>query len=59
MGDAWREKEADGEMSVVRYADDLVVGLQHKDEAERFQKEFAERLAKFGLELHLDRTFFE
>ena len=54
--EAWREKEADGEMIVVRYADDLVVGFQHKDEAERFLKEFAERLANYGLELHPEKT---
>ena len=43
-------------MVVVRYADDLVVGFQHRTEAERFLKEFRERLAKFGLELHPDKT---
>ena len=41
---------------VVRYADDLVVGFQHRTDAERFLKEFRERLAKFGLELHPDKT---
>jgi len=35
---------------------DLVVGFQHRTEAERFLKEFRERLAKFGLELHPDKT---
>jgi hypothetical protein len=47
-----------GELSpeIVRYADDLVVGFQHRTEAERFLKEFRERLAKFGLELHPDKT---
>ena len=54
--EAWRKKVANGDMIVVRYADDLVVGFQHKDEAERFLREFAERLAKFGLELHPDKT---
>ena len=54
--DAWRKKVAKGDVMVVRYADDLVVGFQHKDEAERFPREFAERLAKFGLELHPDKT---
>jgi RNA-directed DNA polymerase len=37
-------------------ADDLVVGFQHRTEAERFLQEFRERLAKFGLELHPDKT---
>ena len=52
----WREKVAQGDMIVVRYADDLVVGFQHRVEAERFLKEFQERLAKFGLELHPEKT---
>jgi RNA-directed DNA polymerase len=54
--EAWREKVAQGEMIAVRYADDLVVGFQHRAEAERFLKEFRERLAKFGLELHPEKT---
>lgn len=52
----WREKEAQGDVIVVRYADDLVVGFQHKDEAERFLREFRERLAQFDLELHPEKT---
>jgi RNA-directed DNA polymerase len=54
--DAWRRKVASGDIIVVRYADDLVVGFQHRMDAERFLKEFRERLAKFGLELHPDKT---
>ena len=54
--EAWREKIASGEMLVVRYADDLVAGFQHRADAERFLREFAERLEKFGLELHPDKT---
>ena len=54
--EAWREKVAQGDMIVVRYADDLVAGFQHRDEAERFLEEFQERLAKFGLELHPEKT---
>ena len=53
---AWRKKVAGGEVIAVRYADDLVVGFQHRHEAERFLNEFRERLAKFGLELHPDKT---
>jgi hypothetical protein len=41
---------------VVRYADDLVVGFESRKEAERFLNEFQERLAKFGLKLHPDKT---
>jgi len=48
---------AKGDVIVVRYADDdLVVGFQHRTDAERFLREFRERLAKFGLELHPDKT---
>ena len=54
--EVWREKVAKGDMIVVRYADDLVVGFQYRAEAERFLKEFQERLAKFGLELHPEKT---
>jgi RNA-directed DNA polymerase len=54
--EAWRKKVAKGDVVVIRYADDLVVGFQHRTEAERFLREFRERLAKFGLELHPDKT---
>src|SRR5262249_39198871 len=50
--DAWRRKCAQGEVIVVRYADDNVLGFQHRDEADRFLEELRERLRKFGLELH-------
>jgi hypothetical protein len=51
-----RKKVAKGDVIVVRYADDLVVGFQYRTDAERFLREFRERLAKFGLELHADKT---
>ncbi len=54
--EAWRSKIANGEMIFVRYADDLVVGFEHQAEAERFLNEFPERLAKFGLEVHPEKT---
>jgi group II intron reverse transcriptase/maturase len=54
--EVWREKIATGEMIVVRYADDLVAGFQYRSDAERFLQEFAERLEKFGLELHPDKS---
>jgi group II intron reverse transcriptase/maturase len=54
--EVWREKVATGDMIVVRYADDLVAGFQHRADAERFLKEFQERLAKFELEVHPDKT---
>jgi Reverse transcriptase (RNA-dependent DNA polymerase) len=46
--EAWRKKVAKGDVIVVRYADDLVVGFENRAEAERFLAEFRERLAKFG-----------
>ena len=54
--EAWRKKVAKGDVIVVRYADDLVVGFEHRTVAERFLEEFRERLAKFGLELHAEKT---
>jgi group II intron reverse transcriptase/maturase len=54
--EAWRKKVAVGEVIVVRYADDLVVGFESRAEAERFLSEFRERLAKFGLEWHAEKT---
>ena len=54
--DAWRKKCARGDVVVVRYADDTVLGFQHRADADRFLKEFRERLGKFGLELHPDKT---
>jgi RNA-directed DNA polymerase len=54
--EAWRKKVAQGDVLVVRYADDLVVGFESRAEAERFLEEFRERLAKFGLELHAEKT---
>src|ERR1700726_917061 len=54
--EAWRKKVAQGDVIVVRYADDLVVGFERRAEAERFLEEFRERLAKFGLELNAEKT---
>jgi group II intron reverse transcriptase/maturase len=54
--DVWRRKRANGDVIIVRYADDLVMGFQHWADAVRFLEEFKERLAKFGLELHPDKT---
>jgi RNA-directed DNA polymerase len=54
--DQWRRKEATGGMIIVRYADDAVLGFQHQKEAERFLVQLRERLGKFGLELHPEKT---
>ena len=53
---AWRQKHARGDVIVVRYADDFVLGFQVKSDAERFRAELAERFAKFHLELHPEKT---
>ena len=52
----WRSQQARGEVVLVRYADDFVVGFQHRFEAERFLVELRERFAHFGLQLHPDKT---
>jgi group II intron reverse transcriptase/maturase len=52
----WRRREATGDMIIVRYADDIVVGFQHKADAERFRTELTQRLATFALTLHPDKT---
>jgi len=52
----WRTKQAHGDVVVVRFADDFVVGFEHREEAERFLTELRERFAKFGLTLHPDKT---
>jgi len=48
----WRSRRAGGDVIVVRYADDVVMGFQHQAEAERFLTELTARMATFGLELH-------
>jgi group II intron reverse transcriptase/maturase len=53
---AWRRKHANGDVIIVRYADDVLVGFQHRRDAERFLKELRERFRKFNLELHPDKT---
>jgi len=52
----WRNRSARGDLIVVRYCDDFIVGFQHRSDAERFLKELRERLTKFRLELHPDKT---
>jgi len=52
----WRRRRARGDMITVRYADDIVAGFQRQSEAEAFQRELRERLGKFGLEMHPDKT---
>jgi len=52
----WRRREARGDMIVVRYADDLVVGFEHEDDARRFLDAMRERLGEFALSLHPEKT---
>jgi RNA-directed DNA polymerase len=52
----WKRKQARGEVILVRFADDFVAGFQHRHEAERFLAELRERFARFGLQLHADKT---
>jgi group II intron reverse transcriptase/maturase len=52
----WRKKWAHGEVVVIRYADDIILGFQHQADADRFLENLQERLGMFGLELHPDKT---
>src|SRR5579864_833837 len=53
---AWRQKRAHGDLVVVRFADDIVVGFRDKEDAEQFRRELTERMKKFKLELHPEKT---
>ncbi len=52
----WRGRHAHGDVIVTRYADDFVVGFEYRDDAERFLAGLHDRFARFGLELHADKT---
>ena len=52
----WRRRKASGDVVFVRYADDYIAGFEHREDAERFRAELRQRLAKFGLELHPEKT---
>jgi RNA-directed DNA polymerase len=52
----WRCQHARGDVVIVRFADDLVVGFQYRGDAERFQKDLRARLAEFCLELNAEKT---
>jgi group II intron reverse transcriptase/maturase len=53
---SWRKNQSRGQVIIVRYADDFVVGFQYQDDAERFQSELRERLGKFNLSLNEEKT---
>jgi len=52
----WRQKRARGQVVVVRWADDFIVGFEHRQDAEQFLAELKERFQRFGLELHPEKT---
>jgi group II intron reverse transcriptase/maturase len=52
----WRRREATGDMIILRYADDTVVGFEHEADARRFWDAMRERLREFSLSLHPDKT---
>ncbi len=52
----WRQRHAQGDVILVRYADDIVAGFEHQAEAERFLADMRERMAAFGLALHPQKT---
>jgi RNA-directed DNA polymerase len=54
--DHWRRTHAGGDVIIVRYADDFVVGFEHQSDATRFLDELRERFRRFNLELHADKT---
>jgi group II intron reverse transcriptase/maturase len=54
--ESWRRHEATGDMIIVRYADDFIVGFQHENDARRFLDEMRERLLQHALTLHPDKT---
>ncbi len=52
----WRHRHAHGNVIIVRWADDFIVGFEHRDDAERFHSDLRARLAEFCLELNAEKT---
>jgi group II intron reverse transcriptase/maturase len=52
----WRKQEAKGEVIIVRYADDFILGFQYREDAERLLRTLEARMQKFGLEVHSEKT---
>src|SRR5918996_5587963 len=52
----WRTRHAHGDVVIVRFADDFVMGFEHREDAERFWADLRDRLAQFGLELNAEKT---
>lgn len=53
---SWRKRRATGDMIIIRYADDIVLGFQSKSDANRYRAELGKRLSKFALKLHPEKT---
>ena len=54
--DWWRSRHAHGDVIIVRFADDFIVGFEHEKDAQQFLADLRQRFAKFGLDLHPDKT---
>ena len=54
--DRWRKRHARGQVIIVRYADDIVMGFEHEGEARRFMADMRQRMEKFALSLHPEKT---
>ena len=54
--ESWRRHEATGDMIIVRYADDFIVGFEYENNARRFLDAMRERLGKFALSLNAEKT---
>ena len=54
--DQWRRRNARGDVTLTRFADDFLAGFEHREDAERFLADLRERFAQFGLEVHPDKT---
>jgi RNA-directed DNA polymerase len=52
----WRKRDARGDVIIVRWADDFVVGFQYEDDAKRFKEQLRDRFQRFSLELHPEKT---
>jgi group II intron reverse transcriptase/maturase len=52
----WRKRHATGEVIIVRYADDFVMGFEYRSDAQRFQGELEARMQSFGLEMNAEKT---
>ena len=54
--DRWRKRQARGRVIIVRFADDIIIGFEHEGEARRFLADMRQRMEKFALSLHPDKT---